>query len=109
MEPEDLSINKKKKCGLALQWPGIEAVIESYNKYQTERDQERIMSGDRLSRLQGELISRRGQMDNLSTRLASLARLQSTLASNHMQAQRGLDSLRSTLLAIASTPMSGAK
>ena len=44
-------------------------------------------------------------MDTLSTRLASLARLQSTLASNHMHAQQSLDNIRTTLLAIARLPV----
>ena len=35
--PEDLSVPKKKKPGLFLQWPGVDAIMESYQKYNNSK------------------------------------------------------------------------
>jgi len=59
----------------------------------------------RLS-LEAELTNKRGQIDVLSTRLAGLARLHQTLASNHQFEQGALDSLLNTLVALANLPAS---
>ena len=38
-EPEDLSVNKKRKCSTSsYQWPGVEAILESYKKFTTGTD-----------------------------------------------------------------------
>ena len=46
-------------------------------------------------------MTKRGQVDNLSTRLSSLARLHKTLVGNHSHTASSLDSLRSQLVAIS--------
>jgi hypothetical protein len=56
--------------------------------------------------LESELTHKRGQIDVLSTRLAGLARLHQTLASNHQYEQGTLDSLLNMLVAIANLPAS---
>lgn len=100
-EPEDLSMSKKKKPNSPPPWPGVEAIIESYKKFSSDYEQEKSILIERQSRFQQEIVTRRGQVDNLSTRLSSLARLHKTLVGNHAHTQQTLEGLRSQLVAIS--------
>jgi hypothetical protein len=55
--------------------------------------------------LEAALQQKRSQIDSLSTRLAGLARLHQTLASNHQFDQAALDALLNNLVALASLPL----
>jgi len=100
-EPEDLSMAKKKKPNSPMPWPGVEAIIESYKKFSSDYEQEKSILIERQSRFQQEIVTRRGQVDNLSTRLSSLARLHKTLVGNHAHTQQTLEGLRNQLVAIS--------
>merc|ERR1711892_156053 len=100
-EPEDLSMSKKKKPNSPPTWPGVEAIIESYKKFSADYEQEKSILIERQSRFQQEIVTRRGQVDNLSTRLSSLARLHKALVGNHAHTQQTLEGLRSQLVAIS--------
>ena len=65
---------------------------------------EKAVLAERSARAQGEIAGRRGQVDTLSTRLSSLARLHQTLVSNHQHAATSLASLRATLQRLQPTP-----
>lgn len=58
--------------------------------------------------LEEELAAKRGQIDVLSTRLAGLARLHQTLASNHQFEQAALEALLGNLVALANLPAGAA-
>ena len=62
---------------------------------------EKSVLQERQSRAQAEVVARRGQVDNLSTRLSSLARLHKTLVGNHSHTAASLETLRSQLVAIS--------
>ena len=64
-------------------------------------DLERAALCERQARAQAEVGARRGQVDTISTRLSSLARLHKTLVSNHGHTRDSLDTLRQQLLAIS--------
>jgi hypothetical protein len=59
--------------------------------------------------LEAELAAKRGQIDVLSTRLAGLARLHQTLASNHQFEQAAVEALLNNLVALANLPSAAAK
>ena len=62
---------------------------------------EKSLLQERQSRAQAEVVARRGQVDNLSTRLSSLARLHKTLVGNHAHTAASLETVRSQLVAIS--------
>ena len=66
-----------------------------------ECEQEKAALLERGARAQAEVVSRRGQVDTMSTRLSSLARLHKTLVGNHGHAAASLDTLRAQLAAIS--------
>ena len=67
----------------------------------SECDQEKCSLLERQTRAQAEVGVRRGQVDNMSTRLSSLARLHKTLVGNHGHSAASLDTLRAQLVAIS--------
>jgi len=82
-------------------WPGIEAVIQSYRQFNADCEVEKEELTGKMNRLQAEISSKRTQLDNLATRLASLARLQQTLVSNHGHETEQAGALIANLRAIA--------
>ena len=66
-----------------------------------ECEQEKATLLERGARAQAEVVSRRGQVDTMSTRLSSLARLHKTLVGNHGHAAASIDTLRAQLAAIS--------
>ena len=66
-----------------------------------ECEQEKAALLERGARAQAEVSARRGQVDTMSTRLSSLARLHKTLVGNHGHAAASLDTLRAQLAAIS--------
>ena len=64
-------------------------------------EQEKAALLERGARAQAEVSARRGQVDTMSTRLSSLARLHKTLVGNHGHAAASLDTLRAQLAAIS--------
>ena len=73
------------------------------NKTETLSDceQEKSLLQERQARAQQEVVAKRGQVDNLSTRLSSLARLHKTLVGNHSHTANSLETVRSQLIAIS--------
>jgi len=101
-EPEDLTVTKKKRTGQSpYSWPGVEAILESYKKFTAECDLEKASLSERQARAQSEVTLRRGQVDTISTRLSSLARLHKTLVGNQAHTQASLETLRTQLVAIS--------
>jgi len=101
-EPEDLSVSKRtKRTSSPYAWPGVEAILESYKKFTSDCEQEKAALLERGARAQAEVSARRGQVDTMSTRLSSLARLHKTLVGNHGHAAASLDTLRAQLAAIS--------
>ena len=66
-----------------------------------ECDLEKASLSERQARAQAEVTLRRGQVDTISTRLSSLARLHKTLVGNQAHTQGSLETLRTQLVAIS--------
>lgn len=101
-EPEDLSQpQKRRKPCSPPPWPGIEAVIESYRRWNIDGETEKTSLLERSSRAGAEVLARRCSVDNLSTRLSSLARLHKTLVGNQTHTLTILETLRGQLSSLA--------
>merc|ERR1711971_545672 len=102
VEPEDLSQPaKRRKPSSPVPWQGIDAITEAYRKFRADCESERAALLERSSRAGAEVLARRCQVDNLSTRLSSLARLHKTLVSNQGHTLAILETLRSQLGTLA--------
>ena len=66
-----------------------------------ECELEKASLSERQARAQSEVTLRRGQVDTISTRLSSLARLHKTLVGNQAHTQASLETLRTQLVAIS--------
>merc|ERR1712083_1296510 len=57
-----------------MQWPGIEAVIDSYKKYSQDVTDQLGQLRDLKNKLQLDISTKRSFIDNLSSQMASLSR-----------------------------------
>jgi len=102
VEPEDLSQPaKRRKPSSPVPWQGVDAISEAYRKFRADCETERAALLERSSRAGAEVLARRCQVDNLSTRLSSLARLHKTLVGNQGHTLAILETLRSQLGALS--------
>lgn len=95
---------QQQDSGGEFAWPGLEAIEHVYKKYKADCDRELTSLEQQRQGLEAELQQKRGQIDVLSTRLAGLARLHQTLASNHQYEQAAMEALLNGLVALASLP-----
>ena len=72
-----------------------------YRIFLLDCDQEKCSLLERQARAKQDIQARRGQVDNMSTRLSSLARLHKTLVSNHGHTSQALEQLRSQLVSLS--------
>nr|CAD7439822.1 unnamed protein product [Timema bartmani] len=80
-----------------LRWPGLEAVMEAYHRYQQERSLEHRVLQDQCECLRNQLSARRREADTLDRRLRDLVATKSTQDYERHQTQRAIDHLNASL------------
>jgi len=80
-----------------IQWPGIEAVIESYKKYSQDVTDQLCQLRDLQTKLQGDISTKRTVIDNLSSQMATLARYQAEKRSKNKEMEEVITKLSENL------------
>merc|ERR1719361_3153811 len=79
-------------------WPGVDAIVESYRKYNQDCSAEVASLQQQIQCLQQELATKRAHVDSLSTQMASLVRHQKGMKQLNENLENNLQLFKATLI-----------
>lgn len=80
-----------------FQWPGVEAIMESYSRYNQERHMERVLLTERERQLRAEQQQLQEEAQRLRIRMAELYQSKKCLDEERQQQQVTIDNLKKCL------------
>lgn len=80
-----------------FQWPGVEAIMESYSRYNQERHMERVLLTERERQLRSEQQQLQEEAQRLRIRMAELYQSKKCLDEERQQQQVTIDNLKKCL------------
>lgn len=94
---EEGGVDPAEPVPALFQWPGVEAIMESYSRYNQERHMERVLLTERERQLRAEQQQLQEEAQRLRIRMAELYQSKKCLDEERQQQQVTIDNLKKCL------------